>query len=259
MKKILFLTLTIILLAAIISAIGRTSNRLFMAMNTNYPMVVTTADLLTVYDITDCQLDLACGIMPDTIQENIILCVAAAFTGKCLDSFDHINILGPHISAGVLYDGYQEDKDGIPFQQRYALFAWKGVDSLGNSLEKGFYSLPNDSLLDQVVEQGGMAFTQHWVIKDRQVYTPVIQPLDRVENFRSICQKDNRFFVIANSEPITYQQYLSALLAFGVENALYMDMGTGWNHSFYRDAANQLHILHPKTHSYPTNWLVVYK
>ncbi len=64
--------------------------------------------------------------------------------------------------------------------------------------------------------------------------------------------------VIANKEEMTYREYLDLLLAYGVQNALYMDMGTGWNHSFYRDADNQLHIIHPKTHSYPTNWLVVY-
>jgi hypothetical protein len=260
MKKTLYTTLAIVALAAIISMIGNSFNSNETMMNTtHYPMLVdTTANLIT-YDITNCRLDLACGQMPDTTQENVILCAAAAFTGKCLDTFEHTNILGQHISQATLYNGYTEDKDGIPFEQRYALFVWKGIDNQGNMLEKGFYQLPNDLLLEQVVEQSGMAFTQHWVIKDAQLFIPVIQPLERVEHFRSICQKDNRFFVIANKEPITYQQYLDALLAFGVENALYMDMGTGWNHSFYRDADNQLHILHPKTHSYPTNWLVVYK
>ena len=260
MKKTLYTTLAIVALAAIISMIGNSFNSNETMMNTtHYPMLVdTTANLIT-YDITNCRLDLACGQMPDTTQENVILCAAAAFTGKCLDTFEHTNILGQHISQATLYNGYTEDKDGIPFEQRYALFVWKGIDNQGNMLEKGFYQLPNDLLLEQVVEQSGMAFTQHWVIKDAQLFIPVIQPLERVEHFRSICQKDNRFVVIANIEPITYQQYLDALLAFGVENALYMDMGTGWNHSFYRDADNQLHILHPKTHSYPTNWLVVYK
>ena len=263
MKKTLYRTLAAIAVAATIAMIGRSFNsKDTTTMNTDhaYPMLVdtTTANLIT-YDITNCRVDLVCGHRPDTTQENVILCAAAAFTGKCLDTFEHTNILGQHISNAVLYNGYTEDKDGIPFEQRYALFIWKGIDNQGNILEKGFYSLPNDSLLNQVAEQGGMAFTQHWVIKDRQVFKPLIQPLDRVEHFRSICQKENHFFVIANCEPITYQQYLDALFAFGVENALYMDMGTGWNHSFYRDAANQLHILHPKTHAYPTNWLVVYK
>jgi hypothetical protein len=52
---------------------------------------------------------------------------------------------------------------------------------------------------------------------------------------------------------------MQALLDAGVENALYMDMGAGWNHSFYRDENGLVHILHPKGHDYPTNWLVVMK
>lgn len=259
MKKVLNLTLAIILVAAIIAAIGRSQNDNETIMNTSYAMLVDTTEHLITYDITNCRLDLACGQMPDTTNENVIFCAAAAFTGKCLDYFEHTNILGPHISNGVLYDGYTENKEGIPYEQRYALFVWNGIDNQGNILAKGFYSLPNDQLLLQVAEQRGMAFTQHWVIKNKQVFMPCIQPLERKEHFRSICQKGNHFFVIANKEEVSYQEYLEELIAFGVENALYMDMGAGWNHSFYRDADNLLHILHPKTHAYPTNWITVYR
>lgn len=266
MRNVLYRTLAIIFVAAIIAAIGRyfsrldSPNTLQIPMNTPvYPMLVDSTNNLITYDITDCRLDLACGQMPDTTNKDIILCVAAAFTGKCLDYFDHTNILGPHISQSVLYDGYTEDKDGMPFEMRYALFVWNGVDTQGNSLGKGFYSLPSNHLLSQVTKRNGMAFTQHWVIQNKEIFTPTIQPLERIEHFRSLCVKQNRVYVIANSEAVSYQEYLDSLVAYGVENALYMDMGAGWNHSFYRDASGQLHILHPKTHSYPTNWLVVYK
>ena len=259
MKKILYLTLTIILLAAILSVIGRSFNKLEMINTTSHPILVDSTEHLMIYDITDCRLDLACGQMPDTTDENVIFCAAAAFTGKCLDYFQHDNILGSHISSGALYDGYTENKDGVPYEERYALFVWQGVDSLGAMLPKGFHSIPNNVLLEQTTLQKGMAFTQHWVIKDSVLFLPCIQPFDRIEHFRSICQKGDRFMVIANKDKISYRQYLDLLLAYGVENALYMDMGPGWNHSFYRDALNQLHIIHPKTHSYPTNWLVVYK
>lgn len=259
MKKTLYTTLLTILVAAIISVIGRSFNTLETMNNPSYPMLVDTTEQLIAYDITDCRMDLACGQFPDTTNEQVILCAAAAFTGKCLDYFEHTNILGQHISNGVLYEGYTENKDGIPFEERYALFVWKGMDNQGNMLEKKFYSIPNDEILEQAVEHVGTAFTQHWVIKHGEVFTPCIQPLDRKEHFRSLCQKDNRFMVIANKEEMPYQDYLDLLVAYGVENALYMDMGAGWNHSFYRDADNQLHVLHPKTHTYPTNWIVIYR
>ena len=257
MKKILYSTLAIIAAAAVVAAIGRSFNQEKSSMQNHYSMRVDTTQQLITYDITDCPLDLACGQMPDTTDENVVFCAAAAFTGKCLDDFAHSNILGHHISGGVLYEGYIEDKDGIPYAERYALFVWQGVDSLGKMLPKGFHSIPNETLLEQSVRQGGMAFTQHWVIKDGALFSPCIQPLERVEHFRSICQKGDRYMVIANQEEMSYGAYLDLLLAYGVENALYMDMGAGWNHSFYRDSQNVLHIIHPKKHSYPTNWLVV--
>ena len=270
MKKTLIRTLACIALAAIIAALGRACNKDDQStipaqpqttthMNPTYPMHVDTTEQLTIYDITDCPLDLACGQMPDTTQENILLCAAAAFTGQCLDHFEHSNILGPHISSGKLYEGYLESKDGIPFAERYALFVWEGKDLNGNMLCKSICHFPCDEVLQSAVAHGGMAFTQHWVIQNGEIFAHKIQPLDRVEHFRSLCQKGERFYVIANREVMAYQDYMQALLDAGVENALYMDMGAGGNHSFYRDENGQVHILHPKGHDYPTNWLVVMK
>lgn len=210
----------------------------------NYPMIITTTNDLIIYDITECKLDLACGQMPDTTMESVILCTAAAFTGKCLDYFEHTNILGPHISNNVLYDGYEYD-------EHYALFAAHGK-------EKGIYNLPNQAVLEQVLKEGGMAFTQHWVIKNGKIYTPTIQKLEEKHHYRSMCIKEGRVCVVASKDKIPYQDFLNMLVDFGVENALYMDMGRGWNHSFYRDEQGQVHIIHPKTHNYCTNWLTVY-
>ncbi len=267
MKKTLIRTVACIAIAAIIAAIGRTCNNdqnnnpnnqpKSMTTNNTYPMQVDSTELLITYDITDCPMYLACGQMPDTAQENVLLCAAAAFTGQCLDYFEHNNILGPHISGGKLYEGYAENKNSVPFVERYALFVWEGKGLNGNMLAKQICPVPNDELLQKAVEQGGMAFTQHWVIKNGAIYTPHIQPLERVEHFRSMCQKGDRFYVIANREVMAYQDYLQALLDAGVEQALYMDMGSGWNHSFYRDAEGKVHIIHPKGHDYPTNWIVV--
>ena len=38
-----------------------------------------------------------------------------------------------------------------------------------------------------------------------------------------------------------------------------LDMGRGWNHSWYRDNKGTVVEIHPKTHSYTTNWLVFKK
>lgn len=118
MKKVLNLTLAIILLAAIVSVIGRSFNTSETMDTNSYPMFVDSTEHLITYDITDCRIDLACGQMPDTTDEQVIFCAAAAFTGKCLDYFEHTNILGQHVSNGVLYDGYTENKDGVPLDRK---------------------------------------------------------------------------------------------------------------------------------------------
>ena len=114
MKKTLYSVLACIAGAALVAALGRACNNentINNMQHNTYPMHVDSTELLTIYDITDCPIDLACGQMPDTTQENVLLCAAAAFTGQCLDYFEHSNILGPHVSGGILYEGYTENKE----------------------------------------------------------------------------------------------------------------------------------------------------
>ena len=211
-------------------------------LDQSYKMKVDTTTDLIMYDITDCQLDLACGTMPKIEQEEVVLCVAAAFTGKCLDQFAHSNILGPHISQGVLYEGYEEEGG-------YAIFA-----SWGN--QKCFFELEEQEKLEEVAAAHGMAFTQYWVVKDGEGYNPPRQTVKQ-EYYRCIAQKAGRTYVIESKEVVKFDFFVKCLVEIGVENALYMDMGKGWNHSFYRNEKGEVHILHPQTHDFCTNWLVV--
>lgn len=43
-----------------------------------------------------------------------------------------------------------------------------------------------------------------------------------------------------------------------MKNALYLDMGGGWNYSWYRDSVGKAHDIHPQTYGsiYQTNWIV---
>lgn len=211
-------------------------------LDQSYKMKVDTTLDLIMYDITDCQLDLACETMPNVEQDDVILCVAAAFTGKCLDSFSHSNILGPHISQGVLYEGYEEEGG-------YAVFAAWGD-------QKCFIELEEQEKLEEVAAAHGMAFTQYWVVKDGEGYNPPRQTVKQ-EYYRCIAQKAGRTYVIESKEVVKFDFFVKCLVEIGVENALYMDMGKGWNHSFYRNEKGEVHILHPQTHDFCTNWLVV--
>ncbi len=202
---------------------------------------------LTVYRPINARLDLVTQTMPSSDNDSILFCAEAAFTGELLDRFEHHNILGPHICSGVLYQGYA-------YNERYGCFTWANG-------EWRFATLPNDELLDSVAASGGMAFTQYWVVRDGVVPRPQIQKDERITFYRVIAERDSQLCIIESTHQMPYGQFLDALVDYGVTNALYMDMGSGWNHSFYRDSSNTLTIIHPRAAAsrYCTNWLTMYK
>ena len=92
-----------------------------------------------------------------------------------------------------------------------------------------------------------------WKRKDVDFSVRLI-PIGAYVRFSEI---DQEGYVIESKEVVKFDFFVNQLVEIGVENALYMDMGNGWNHSFYRNETGEAHILHPKTHEYCTNWLVV--
>jgi len=162
-----------------------------------------------------------------------------------LDEFEHANIMGPHVSGGIRYDGYD-------YNQNYGLFA--ATDSTWQ-----ITSLPNDALIDSIAAQGGMAFTQYWVIRDGQIYSPQVQKAETEHIYRVIADMDGELVIVESRKSVPYGAFTECLHTLPVRNALYMDMGSGWNHSFYRDVNDSLHIIHPHTHDYCTNWITFYR
>lgn len=203
----------------------------------------TTCNLIAYYPDSLCRWDLVTKDLPDCADEEIIFCGSAAFTGKCMEQFSHLNIMGPHISAGdTLHNGYNYNKN-------YGIFTY--YDHVGK-----FSTLPNKALLDTVVSHGGMAFTQHWVIRNGERWQPVTFGLERKNYYRVLAEKDGRLCIIDSRKSIRYGLFLEALEAYGVQNAITMDMG-GWNYSFWRDDSGHLHIIHRNPNKYATNWLVI--
>ena len=211
----------------------------------NYFTEVDTVGNMLVYHPHYRHIDLVCGTMPKENDESVIFCAEAAFTWELLEEFKHSNIMGPHISGGVRYKGYNYDKN-------YGLFA--ATDSSWCIAE-----LPNDRLLDDIVRQGGMAFTQFWVIRDGAIRKTQIQKPTRQNIYRAIADLKGELVIVESKQVMPYQEFVEGLKALQVTNALFMDMGAGWNYSFYRDKNNSLHVIHPHTHNYCTNWITFYK
>ena len=142
----------------------------------NYATTIDTVNNLLVFHPMYRHVDLVCGTMPSACDSSVIYCAEAAFTGKLLKDFSHSNIMGPHISGGVRYNGYG-------YNQNYGLFA--ATDSTWQ-----FASLSNEALIDSIAAQGGMAFTQYWVIRNGEIYMPQIQKAERKNIYRVIADMD---------------------------------------------------------------------
>jgi len=209
----------------------------------------TTAHLLIFYPDSLCRFDLACGVMPSADDEQVLFCGAGAFTRDTQQVFSHQRIFGPHLSQG---DSVRVGYIDAGQEPNYGIFAYaegRGV----------FLPLADSVRLPDIAARGGMAFTQHWVVRESSVWPRWTFRADRTTHFRVIAEHDGRICIIESRQAVRYDRFLDYLTAYGVSNAMNMDMGPGWNHSFCRDASSRLHILHPAALRSPccTNWFTI--
>ena len=211
----------------------------------------STVNGLIVYYPNFNRIDLVCGKMPSQQDTSVVFCAEAAFTHELLDEFAHSNIDGDHVSGGKRYKGAEcKDNSGA--------FAWFG-DSKWEFVN-GEYS----ELLDSVAASGGMGFGQAIIIYDgesiRPLWREVIGSTTKTQ-FRALCEKDGRLCIVDSRDEVSYAKFVALLEEFAPTHALYMDMGTGWNHSWWRDEDGKVHEIHPVAEKsrYCTNWITFYR
>ena len=207
----------------------------------------STVNGLIVYYPQFSRIDLVCEKMPSQEDTNIVFCAEAAFTHELLDEFAHSNIDGDHVSGGKRYTGAQcKDNSGA--------FAWFSDTTW--EFVNGEYS----ELLDSVAAAGGMGFGQAIIIHDGESIRPLWRD-DKVTQYRALCEKDGRLCIVDSRDEIPYSKFVALLEDFAPRHALYMDMGAGWNHSWWRDSDGQVHEIHPVAEKsrYCTNWITFFK
>jgi hypothetical protein len=207
-------------------------------------VVDSTADVVAYYPQFS-RIDLVCDTMPNQGDAMVIFCAEAAFTHELLEAFAHSNIDGDHVSGGSRYVGAQcKDNSG-------AFISW------GNHWEfiQGDYS----AALDQAAAKGGMGFGQASIIHQGKR----VERLGRsgVNQYRALCEKEGQLCIVDSREAVEYAQFVDQLEGYGVTEALYLDMGAGWNHSWWRDVDDSVHEIHPcldKSRDC-TNWITFYR
>lgn len=199
---------------------------------------VVLLERLTVYTLQYSRVELVCGQIPSKKDSSVIFCAEAAFTGELLEEFRHANIAGDHVSGGERFRGYR-------CKRNTGAFAF--YDGRGHFAYKTY-----DALLEEAASHGGMAFGQEMIIHDGKA-VPKIRKDSNVNEFRALCDYLGHLCIIDSRGRVKYGDFVSELLTLGVTEALYLDMGPGWNYSWWRDGNGQTHEIHGKRIKYTTN------
>ena len=82
--------------------------------------------------------------------------------------------------------------------------------------------------------------------------------------YRVLCEKDGRLCIVQSKKVVSFGFFVRCLLALKVTNALYLDMGSGWNYAWYRDVKGIRKEVFPESkksyfYTYRTNSITFYK
>lgn len=187
------------------------------------------------------------SVMPSQSDSTIALCVEAAFTGELLKDFKTTNIGGDYVIDGTFHKGYKCNANtGF-------LYANKTI-----------YTISPSEYCNEWIEKAqkyhGTLFQQMLLVHNgKNVYreTPIKPTTSNI--YRSVCiMNDGNFAVIQSLSPLPLKNFIESLMAMGVSDALYLDMGKGWNYGWYRETVDSAPInLFDYKSPYQTNWLII--
>lgn len=209
---------------------------------------VQKRDGLVIYSPSFSRVDLVTGKMPAKSDEDVILVCEAAFTGERLDEFRHSNIAGHHVCSGKFHDGYKCGTNN-------GVFTWtpKGGWKFMNLSHKN-----SVAPLKEAAANGGMGFCQNLIVFNGREFNGCFKA-ESVNQYRALCELDGRLCVVDCEEKMSYAEFKKGLMKLGVKNAIYCDMGWGWNYSWYRRPNGSVKEIFPVPGKYTTNWVTFYR
>ena len=189
-------------------------------------------------------IDLVCGEMPSKDDQNILMFAEAAFTGELLDEFVHSNIAGDHVSKGKREKGYRCKRN-------------TGAFVFYDNTPKFLYKDYSDEF-NLAANKGGCGFAQEMIIHNGEL-VPRTRPDGNVNEFRALSLINGKVAIADSKGSVKYKEFYEDLLKSGATEALYLDMGPGWNYSWYRDSNGNPIEIHPVPTKFATNWITFYK
>ncbi|MCR5672188.1 MAG: hypothetical protein K6F87_00555 [Lachnospiraceae bacterium] len=212
---------------------------------------IVPADSTTVYETGTVYIifpeyssvDLVCKDRPSKSDDSITWCSGAAFQHEVKLGFTQENIEGDHASSGDFHESpYEKDA--------YAAFTFADGD----------FSFKFDKRSDAIKEAakaGGSGFMQFGLIKDNETVMNFDRP--RARCYRTLAELNGNLCIIDSVRMLHFDEFMAELERLGVTNAIYMDMGAGWNYSWYRNAYGKVVTLFGLPVPWSHNWVVFRK
>ena len=189
------------------------------------------------------QIELACEKRPSKSDEGITWCSGAAFQHDISLGFTHENIDGNHAVNGELYLSPYNKDSFAAFVFADGRFAFEFDDPSG--------------AVKKAAEAGGSGFMQIGLIRDGETVMNVNRP--RARCYRTLAELNGNLCIIDSVNMLHFEEFMEELHRLGVTNALYMDMGAGWNYSWFRDAGGRVITLFGLPVPWSHNWIVFRK
>ena len=200
-------------------------------------------DLLRIKpDMELLKMEMVCGEIPSVNNDSIVLAFAGAYTGKNFYA-GHINVAGDHVAEGVRHKGYRCPRNT-------GAFTWSSLSG------PQFHYKDYSAALDKAAAERGIAFAQEMMIHDGNA-VKTTRPLDNENIFRALClDSDGKLAFYESQGKVKFGNFIKALLSQNVKEALYTDMGQGWNYCFYR-VNNGVRYLHSDFFPYASNFITL--
>ena len=177
---------------------------------------------------------------PSKSDETITWCSGAAFQHDISLGFTHENIDGDHADSGMFYESpYNRDSfAAFTFADGHFAFAFDN---------------PSQAI-KEAAEAGGSGFMQFGLIRDGAPVSTISGA--RVRCYRTLAELNGSLCVIDSINMMRLETFMEELNRLGVANALYMDMGAGWNYSWYRNTYGRVVSLFNLPVPWSHNWIV---
>lgn len=210
------------------------------------PMERTTVyDTGTVYVIFPeySEVNLVCETRPSKSDPSITWCSGVAFQHTVSLGFSQENVEGDHAVKGTLYESPYNWDNFAAFTCAGGQFAFEFDDP--------------SAAVRAAAEAGGSGFMQFGLIRDGETVMGFDRP--RARCYRTLAELNGNLCIIDSRRMMHFDEFIEEVRRLGVTNALYMDMGAGWNYSWYRNAAQKVVTLFGLPVPWSHNWVVFQK